>query len=51
MLKRKFSNFYLKATGSEFDKKYKEYCDAMATAGHKKIVEEAQKQVDAYLKK
>ena len=48
--RKKFSNFYLKATGSEFDKKYKEYCDAMATAGHKKIVEEAQKQVDAYLK-
>lgn len=48
---KKFSNFYLKATGSDFDKKYKEYCDAMETAGQKKIVEEAQKQVDEYLKK
>lgn len=49
--RKKYDNFYLTVTGSEFDEKYEEFCEAMRTAGHQKIVEEAQRQVDAYMNK
>ena len=46
---KQHSNFYLFATGNEFNKAYQEYCDAMDTAGQQTIVNEVQRQIDEYL--